>query len=649
MTDATLQLILSAQDKASSVLKTVGGAIDNVNKKAGNLASAGLKSMQSGFETTAGVLKTGFLVGLGGVATALGVVGTQAIKGAGQFEVYRATLTTMLGSQELANERLKEYADIGKSTPFELDQVVQLGNSLQAVGKYSRESVIMLGDLAAASGKPIEQVSGAYAKLASGQKGVAVDMFRDLLITTEDWTKATGKGVSKSGELMATTAEMMAVLPKIMKDKRYSGMMAEQSKTLFGIWSNLMDSISEKTRLLGEKLLPHIKPMITNVINFISSINLDDVILNIKEFGKMLQIVFGGGYLEEDEIPMFFYDLAEAIGGLEMRQGTLDFMRDLGDKITQVKNAVQPFIDKFNELNQNGEITKSLIAGLGGTIAFFVTGALASMIFAVASAVAPFVAVGLAIGGLFYLFQTNQPLFYAVATALGVIAVIILASYVPAMWAAASATIAATWPILAIAIAIGALVFAGVWLYQNWGTIWTAIVSIAGKAWESIKSFFSGVGQWFGDRFNEAKNRIVDTFNSLSKIDLAQTGKDIVQGLINGLNNKLNDLKDKARDIANTVQNGIKDALKIKSPSRVMMELGEYTGEGFALGMNKTENLVKSSSQNMAQSSVGGVGAGQSQSSSNTVNNNNKTIKNITQNIYQYNTNTITPTWALNF
>jgi len=193
MTDSLLNIVIKATDLASGVL-------DKVNNRANNLAKQGLESINNGFQATANLIKTGLIAGLTGGALAFGIIGKGAIDGAAQFEMFRATLTTMLGSQELANERLKEYADIGAKTPFELPQVVALGNQLQAIGKYSRDNVNMLGDLASAAGKPIEQVSGAFAKLATGQKGIAVDMFRDLLITTDDWTKATGKGITKTGE-----------------------------------------------------------------------------------------------------------------------------------------------------------------------------------------------------------------------------------------------------------------------------------------------------------------------------------------------------------------------------------------------------------------------------------------------------------------
>ncbi|HPH85580.1 MAG TPA: hypothetical protein PLC48_08960 [Ferruginibacter sp.] len=180
----------------------------------------------------------------------------ESVKAAAQVEKYNVTLKTMLGSQGSARDRMTEYSDIAMKTPFELNQVVEAGNQLQAIGRYSRNNLTMLGDLAAASGKPLEQVLGAYAKISTGQKGEGVNMFRDLLISTDDWIKATGKGISKNGELIATTEEMLAALPQIMKSKGFTGMMEEQSRTTEGQVSNLKDAIFQLKVATGERMKP---------------------------------------------------------------------------------------------------------------------------------------------------------------------------------------------------------------------------------------------------------------------------------------------------------------------------------------------------------------------------------------------------------
>jgi hypothetical protein len=66
-------------------------------------------------------------------------------------------------------------------------------------------------------------------------------------------------------------------------------------------------------------------------------------------------------------------------------------------------------------------------------------------------------------------------------------------------------------------------------------------------------------------------------------------------------------LMNKAKSIANSVKNTIKKALDIHSPSRVMMELGEFTGEGFALGLNKTLRDINVTADRLAYAAVPSV------------------------------------------
>jgi hypothetical protein len=211
-----------------------------------------------------------------GIAAVIGAArwlygqGNDAVMAAAKVEKYNVTLKTMLGSTSAARDRMQEYFDIAKKTPFELNQVVEAGNQLQAIGRYSRENLEMLGDLAAASGKPLEQVMNAYAKLSTGQKGEGVNMFRDLLISSQDWAKATGKGVSKNGELVATTEDMLKALPKIMEKKGFLGMMAAQAETTEGKMSNLQDAVFGLQSAIGQRLQPTTNSIIATMTKWVS-------------------------------------------------------------------------------------------------------------------------------------------------------------------------------------------------------------------------------------------------------------------------------------------------------------------------------------------------------------------------------------------
>lgn len=257
-------------DVASGKLKELQVSMEGVGKSA-KKADGGVSSLGGKLSK---IVKGGVIAsGIGIIGGKILQVGKSAVSAAAQIEKYNATLETMLGSKSAARDRMQEYMQIAKTTPFELTEVVEAGNQLQALGRYSEDTLTMLGDLAAASGKPFEQVMGAYAKMASGQKGIAVDMFRDLLITTDDWTKATGKGKAASGEMLATTEELLQALPKVMKSKGFFGLMAKQSETTEGKIANLEDAIFSLRSSVGERLTPTVKGVVGAMEDWVSSMD----------------------------------------------------------------------------------------------------------------------------------------------------------------------------------------------------------------------------------------------------------------------------------------------------------------------------------------------------------------------------------------
>lgn len=92
------------------------------------------------------------------------------------------------------------------------------------------------------------------------------------------------------------------------------------------------------------------------------------------------------------------------------------------------------------------------------------------------------------------------------------------------------------------------------------------------------------------------------------------------QGMINGLAAKQPAILAKARSIANSVSSGVKKALGIASPSKVMIEVGKYTAEGLAVGMNDGRGRVEKAAENLADSTVSPFGktAESARSTSNT-------------------------------
>jgi hypothetical protein len=76
----------------------------------------------------------------------------------------------------------------------------------------------------------------------------------------------------------------------------------------------------------------------------------------------------------------------------------------------------------------------------------------------------------------------------------------------------------------------------------------------------------------------------VTTF--LSEIDLAETGANILQGLANGITGAAGFVKDAVSNAVKAAIKSAKDLLGIASPSKVFAEIGGFTGEGFAGGVD---------------------------------------------------------------
>jgi hypothetical protein len=352
---------IRAYDKASGTFKKVElqssktkRSVDNLNKGSKN----GADDAGSAWSKTNSVLRGTALIAAGVVAVRMGYnLSKDAVMAAAQLEKYNVTLKTMLGSTSAARDRMEEYLDVAKKTPFELSQVVEAGNQLQAIGRYSRENLEMLGDLAAASGKPMEQVMNAYAKLATGQKGEAVNMFRDLLISTDDWTKATGRAKAKNGELLASTEQMIKALPKIMKEKGFFGMMASQAETTEGKLSNAKDAVFSLSASIGERLKPSVDKGISA---FTKWVEITEDWVKIPTAEKIAE--------EQSEVNALVESIVELNSSQEIRKTLLDELQRkypefLGNLDKETVTAEQ-LRDRLKEVNDeyDRKLKKAILA-----------------------------------------------------------------------------------------------------------------------------------------------------------------------------------------------------------------------------------------------------------------------------------------------
>ncbi|WP_298648899.1 hypothetical protein [uncultured Granulicatella sp.] len=166
-------------------------------------------------------------------------------------------------------------------------------------------------------------------------------------------------------------------------------------------------------------------------------------------------------------------------------------------------------------------------------------------------------------------------------------------------------------------------------LSETFGNIMQAILDVATSIWgaivDSISGFVSsayqfvadGVGKMFdiaSKMFSNIVKAVSDFFGQipetiskiwdkvttfLSGINLYDIGKNIIQGLIKGISSMAGSVVSAIGDVVGGAINWAKNLLGIHSPSRVFKEIGKFTGEGLAIGINNEADNVAKASENM--------------------------------------------------
>lgn len=122
------------------------------------------------------------------------------------------------------------------------------------------------------------------------------------------------------------------------------------------------------------------------------------------------------------------------------------------------------------------------------------------------------------------------------------------------------------------------------------------------RTWDIIRTKMGDIGRVIRDKWNE----ILDWLRGL-KSRMAEIGRSIIQGLVEGIKNMASAVSDAVKGIADRVTGGLKNALSIRSPSRVLMQLGEETGEGFVRGLASKIAAVRREAADMAAAVTGGL------------------------------------------
>lgn len=138
-----------------------------------------------------------------------------------------------------------------------------------------------------------------------------------------------------------------------------------------------------------------------------------------------------------------------------------------------------------------------------------------------------------------------------------------------------------------------------------WNSIYNAISGVLSSIFSTVSSIwnsiFSAVRNKVVEIYNNVKDKFTEILNYLSglKDKFLQKGHEMIDGLITGIADKINGVTSKIKELGEKAVGAIKQFFNINSPSKVMRELGNFTFEGFNLGLADQINAIKNTSLNM--------------------------------------------------
>lgn len=205
-------------------------------------------------------------VAIAGIGAAIAAAGVKAVEAAGKLQNVQTAFTNMLGSAQKAAAFTKELQGFAAATPFEFNQVTSAAQKFLAFG-FTAEQVIptltAVGDAAAGVGlgaDGIDRVTLALGQMAAKSRIQSDEMLQLTEAGIPAWQMLAdkiGKSVPEVMDMVSKGAVDAATGINALVEgmnQKFGGMMEQQSHTIQGTWSTLMDGIDQTAAQVGLRL-----------------------------------------------------------------------------------------------------------------------------------------------------------------------------------------------------------------------------------------------------------------------------------------------------------------------------------------------------------------------------------------------------------
>ena len=637
---------------------------EKLDKTAKNLSDKTLTGLGNVAKSVGNTIKTGLMIGLTGLAGAVSAAGVASVRSAADMQTMGVALETALGSTEAAAKAQAQITKFATKTPYQLEEVMGAFIKLKNMGlDPSEKALTAYGDTASAMGKSLNDMVEAVADAATGE----FERLKEFGIRSSkegDKVKFTFKGVTTTVKMNSEEIQKYLIG---LGETNFAGGMDKQSRTLAGRFSTLKDSIglalgefaiqSGAVDTLGKAM-----EWLSEVI---SGIDLSRIIQYIDKAGSIVRKILSPAIqnLKEkvlpdlalkfneikDEVKESYLALkqwADQVGIVAAING--DYTQIQGEfnnkiehsknKIEELKNSLIAFIfdglqqvkdfvvNNFQPEIQRFTATMEALGQIWDSLTTFIFPMIIPILTLVAG-VLLWIGANVITGLVYAWQQLRQPVNDFLTAVMELVSPImqivipVIAGIVGILSVLVSAIAVVVMPIIQLLWAIIVQAFKGI-LETVTGVIkivsgilnvfiglirglftgdFSQVMKGFRQIWEGIVKFVGGIVSLIISPFTGMIDSIQ---NILKAVDLYKFGVDMINGLINGVKDMAGKLSGAVGDTVNGAVNSAKEKLGIKSPSRVFMEIGRYTGEGMAIGINKSERDVQQASLNLASATI---------------------------------------------
>lgn len=250
-----------ASDRFSAVAEKMAAKSDELSGRIAHLKTESIQLAGVVDRVSKGIRNRG--LALIGAGLAFGAAQTPFLKQFAKIEQLQVAFEQIVGSVEEGDRVFKKLQAFQRGTPFDLIAIKTAGQTLLTFGTDVEDlelQLTALGNIAAATGKPIEDLALTFGK-AQTQGRVSLDVVNQFAIRgvnlLEMWAERSGKSVDDVREAITKGQVPFALLRETILDLagreggRFTGIMEEQAQRLAGAWQRFTSSVTLAKAAIG--------------------------------------------------------------------------------------------------------------------------------------------------------------------------------------------------------------------------------------------------------------------------------------------------------------------------------------------------------------------------------------------------------------